>query len=206
MNGPGGANSFRQWCKHFRSGIFALIAAFVLATSVSLLWGSVTGSISGTVSDPTGAVVPGADVTALNTETGISQETQTNAQGFYAFPVLPVGHYDVSVQAKGFKEYRQKGLMVNVNSALRVDVVLEVGALTQEVSVSATSVHVETTNTQMGEVIGTSRIMGMPLNGRSYTDLLALQPGVVPIGSGSYSSTNVSGNLNAGNLSVNGMR
>jgi len=180
------------------------VFAFILLAPLAR--GSVTGSISGTVSDASGAVVPGADVAALNTETGIKQATRTNAQGFYAFPVLPVGHYDVTVQSRGFKEYRQTDLMINVNSALRVDVTLQVGTVTQEVSVSGTSVHVETTSTQMGEVIGTSRMMDMPLNGRSYTDLLALQPGVVPVTSGSYSSYSVSGNLNPGNLSISGQR
>jgi hypothetical protein len=162
------------------------------------------------VSDASGAVVPGAGVAALNTETGIRQTTQTNAQGFYVFPVLPVGHYDVTVQAKGFREYRQNGLMIDVNSALRVDVALEVGAVTQEVSVSATAAHVDTTSTQMGEVIGSQKMVGLPLNGRSFTDLLALQAGVAPTNSGEnagyYPASEVSGELNPGNFSVSGMR
>jgi outer membrane receptor for ferrienterochelin and colicin len=96
--------------------------------------------------------------------------------------------------------------VLDVNTALRVDAALEMGAVTQEVSVSATAVQVETTSTQMGEVIGTQRIMTVPLNGRSYTDLLALQPGVNPISAGDYPGIAPSGSLSAGNLSVSGQR
>ena len=190
----------------FAVEIAALVAVLVIATSASQLWGSVTGSISGTVSDPSGAVIPNATVAALDTDTGIQQTAETNARGFYAFPFLPAGHYEVSVQAKGFMEYRQTGLTIDVNSALRVDTTLQVGAVSQEVSVSGTALHVETQSTQMGEVIGTGKMELVPLNGRSYTDLLALQPGVVPVSSGEYSGTQVSGNLNPGNLSVSGQR
>ncbi len=200
------ANGFHEWFTHLVSVVFVLITMLVLALSVSPLWASVTGSISGTVSDPTGAVVPNASVVVLNTETGIKETTHTNAAGFYAFPILPVGHYDITVQAQGFKEYRQTGLVLDVNTALRVDASLQVGAVTQEVSVSATAVHVETNSTQMGEVIGTTRMELVPLNGRSYTDLLALQPGVVPVGSGDYRGYAPSGSLNSGNLSVSGQR
>ena len=129
----------------------------VLLLAVGTVWGGVTASISGTVTDPTGAVVPGASVTALNTDTGISTSTQTNTQGFYSFPVLPTGKYEVTIRAAGFEEYRQTDLVLDVNNALRIDAAMKVGAVTQEVSVSATAVHVDTSNTQMGEVIGTTK-------------------------------------------------
>ena len=104
------------------------------------------------------------------------------------------------------KHIARTDLVIDANTALRVDATLELGAVTQEVSVSATSVHVETNSTQMGEVIGTNKMELVPLNGRSYTDLLALQPGVIPVSSGEYSGTQVSGGLNPGNLSVSGQR
>ena len=175
------------------------------------LFGSVTGSISGTVRDPSGAVVPGVSVTALNTETAIKQTVSTDAQGFYAFPSLPVGHYEIDIQKSGFRDYRQTGLVIDVNTALRVDATLEVGAATQQITVSSSAFQVETTSTQMGEVIGSTKMLDLPLNGRSYTDLLALQPGVVPEYSGSVDTgylpaAGVSGNLFAGYLSVSGGR
>lgn len=178
----------------------------LLLLAAGTVRGSITASISGTVTDPTGAVIPGAAVTAHNTETGIDSSTQTNAQGFYNFPALPTGKYEVSIKAAGFQEYRQTGLVLDVNTALRIDATMKVGAVTQEVSVTSTAVHVETTNTQMGEVIGTVKMTTLPLNGRSYTDLLALQPGVVPATSGEGSGMSVSGNLDSGALAISGQR
>jgi hypothetical protein len=179
---------------------------FGLALSAGLVWGTITGSISGTVTDPTGAVIPGATVVAVNTQTGIQSSTQTNAAGFYSFPVLPLGNYEVRVQAKGFEEYLKTGLVINVNSALRVDTSLKVGAVSQTVSVSATAANVETSSTQMGDVIGATKMTSLPLNGRSYTDLLNLQPGVAPQTSGEGGGFAVSGNLDVGALSISGQR
>jgi hypothetical protein len=177
----------------------------ILFSSLSAL-GSVTGSISGVARDTSGAVIPGVTVTAVDTQTGITQSTTTNEQGFYAFTALPVGPYQLKFQKNGFKEYQETGLVIDVNTALRVDATLQVGGVTQEVTVSSTAVHVESSNTQSGEVITGSSMTSMPLNGRSYTDLLALQPGVVPQSTGEYSSSNPSGDLNPGNLSVSGQR
>jgi hypothetical protein len=168
--------------------------------------GSVTGRISGTVKDPSGAVIPDVQVTVVNTETGIVQTSRTDSQGFYAFPSLQVGHYNLEVRHPGFKDYKQAGLMLDVNTALLADIQLTLGANTEQVTVNASVVQVETTNTQMGELIGSTKMTTLPLNGRSYTDLLALQPGVVPVNSGEYSSPAVSGGLNPGNLSVSGQR
>ena len=101
-------------------------------------------------------------------------------------------------------------MLLDVNTVWRVDARLQLGVVTQEISVSATGVHVETSNTHMGEVIGTTKMTALPLNGRSYTDLLALQPGVVPASSGEIQnipgSLGVSGNLNPGGLSISGQR
>jgi hypothetical protein len=181
-----------------------LVILLLLATGT--IWAAVTASISGTVTDPTGGVIPNAAVTAHNTDTGIDSSTQTNAQGFYNFPALPPGKYEVTIKATGFEEYRETGLVLDVNNALRIDATMKVGSVSQEVSVTSTAVHVETTNTQMGEVIGTTKMTTLPLNGRSYTDLLALQPGVVPASSGEGSGYAVSGTLNPGALSVSGQR
>jgi hypothetical protein len=145
-------------------------------------------------------------VIAHNTETGIDNSTVTNSAGFYSFPALSVGHYEVRITAKGFQAYRETGLVLNVNAALRVDATLQVGALRQQVSVSSTAVHVDTTSTQMGEIIGSAKMTTLPLNGRSYTDLLALQPGVAPASSGEGGGNAVSGNLNQGAISVSGQR
>src|ERR1017187_4469324 len=116
----------------------ALVILLLLATR--MVWGGVTASISGTVTDPTGAVIPNAAVTAHNTETGIDSPTQTNTQGFYSFPALPTGHYEVKITAAGCQEFRETGLVLDVNTALRVDAAMKVGSVNQEVSVSSTAV------------------------------------------------------------------
>jgi hypothetical protein len=185
-----------------------LLAAvgFLFCFGSSVAFGSINGRIAGTVKDPTGAVVPEVTVTVRNRDTDLRQTTRTDAQGFYAFPALPVGHYDLETRKPGFKDYKQTGLVIDVNTSLLVDVSLQLGAETQEVTVSAVTARVETTSTQMGEVIGDTKMTAIPLNGRSYTDLLALQPGVVPESAGTYSSAAVSGSLNPGNLSVSGQR
>jgi len=188
-------------------GVRSLACALLIALSGCLaVWGAVTGRISGTVKDPTGAVVPNAQITALETQTGIKNSTVTDSAGFYSFPSLPVGHYDLEVRTGGFKDFKQTGLVLDVNTALTVDIPLELGEASQEVTVNAAAVQVETTNTQMGEVINDTKMTTVPLNGRSYTDLLALQPGVVPTSSNQYGALNVSGNLNPGSMSVNGQR
>src|ERR1017187_9449919 len=186
--------------------------------------GSVTASISGTVTDPSGAALVGTMVTATNVETGIAQTLHTNQQGYFTFPSLALGHYDVAVQQSGFRPFRETGVLLDVNSAVTVDVVIQVGDVKEAVTVSSTAAHVETTTTQLGEVISGNEMTSVPLVSRSYTDLLSLQPGVSSAASGiggggggaantgsnfiaaGFAVTPVSGDLNAGNLSVNGMR
>lgn len=172
------------------------------------------GSISGTVKDSTGAVIPKVAVTAVNVDTGVRQSVSTNNAGAYSFPGLPVGHYDVVITAIGFKPYRRAGVMVDVNSALQVDAVLRIGQSAETVTVRESAEQVETTSTQLGDVITSASVAALPLNGRSYTDLLALQPGVIPIttitsltvqGLG-QSVFSPSGDLNPGTLSINGQR
>ncbi len=194
-----------------------LVFALALFTSGRLLAG-VTASISGTVTDPSGAVVAGASVTATNVETGIATSLTTNAQGFYSFQSLPLGNYTISVQQSGFKGYAQTGLVLDVNSALTIDVQLQVGATTEKVEVSSDALHVDTESTQMGDVITGKTMTDVPLVTRSYTDLLGLQPGVAqtasqmtgayagPFISAGFAVPQVSGDLDSGAVSVNGMR
>jgi hypothetical protein len=183
-----------------------LLAGWFCVSTGQRASASVTGSISGIVSDDSGAVIAGAEISARSIETGMQRSVHTDEKGFYSFLALPVGTYTVSVRKNGFKELHQTAIAINANSAVRVDARLQVGGAREEVTVSTSAVRVETTNTQMGEVIGSSKMESLPLNGRSYTDLLALQPGVVPESSGEYTPLSPSGNLNAGSLSVSGQR
>jgi Carboxypeptidase regulatory-like domain/TonB dependent receptor len=185
--------------------LWLLIAIFCLS-SFPTAGASVTGSISGIVTDKSGAVIAGAEVTAHGSETGIERKVLTDQKGFYSLLALPVGTYTIIVRKDGFKEFHQTGIAIDANSAVRADARLQVGGIHEEMTISSSAVRVETTNTQMGEVIGSSKMESLPLNGRSYTDLLALQPGVAPESSGEYAPLSPSGNLNAGSLSVSGQR
>ncbi len=173
-----------------------------------------SGSISGTVKDPSGSVVANARVTVRELNTGLSYPTQTNKQGSYTLPVLPVGKYELAVEVSGFRGYRRKDIVLDTNAALTIDATLQLGRVDETVIVSDNALHVETISTDMGQVIGGRQMTAVPLNGRSYTDLLSLQPGVAP--ATSITSTtmqdvgaavlNPSGTLNPGTISVNGQR
>ncbi|MGA7557807.1 MAG: carboxypeptidase regulatory-like domain-containing protein [Terriglobales bacterium] len=178
------------------------------------VWAGAGGSVSGTVKDASGAVIADATVNATNVETGVHDRVATNGRGFYSFPGLPVGRYNIAIKKTGFKVYQRTEILINTNSALTVDVVLDVGETFDAVTVIDTAVHVETSDTQMGDVIGAGKMAAVPLNGRSYTDLLALQPGVVPATSLTsntqqdvgVSALSPSGSLNPGTISINGQR
>jgi hypothetical protein len=179
-----------------------------------MAWASVAGSISGTVKDPAGRVIANAAVTLQEVNTGLIYRARTDSKGYYTLPVLPVGTYELEVKVSGFRGYQRKGIVLDTNAALTLDAALQVGSATETVSVSDNTLHVETISTQMGEVITGRQMTAVPLDGRSYTDLLSLQPGVAPVTS--ITSTTVqdvgatildpSGTLNPGTISVNGQR
>src|SRR5215471_3734972 len=195
-----------------------LFLLLTLCFPVAGLYAGVTASISGTVTDASGAAVVGATVTATNVDTGVVTTQTTNAQGYYSFQALPLGKYTIDVQQAGFKTLRRTDIILQVNDALVIDMTLQVGQQTERVEVSTDTLHVETANTQMGEVIEAHQMTAVPLVKRSYTDLLALQPGVTSQTSGlsgayagaflaaTFAIPQVSGDLNAGQLSVNGQR
>ena len=189
-----------------------LIASFILFALGC--WAGVGGSVSGTVKDSSGAVIPRAEVTVINLDNGVRQTTKSDDKGFYTFPVLLVGHFDVEVSCSGFKPYRRTSVVVDANSLVVVDAVLQVGQRSDAVIVSDSAVHVETYSSQIGEVINGDRMTNAPLNNRSYTDLLSMQAGVTP--STSITSNTVqdvgasalspSGDLNPGTVSIHGQR
>jgi hypothetical protein len=190
--------------------IFSLVFLIMAANA----WGAVAGGISGVVKDPSGSVISDAKVTVRQVETGLVYRTLTGGEGYFTFPVLPVGHYEMEVLATGFRAYRRNGIVLDTNAALTLDASLEVGSATETVTVTDDALHVETVETQLGQVITGRQIVAVPLDGRSFTDLLSLQAGVAP--ASTISSTSVqdvgattlspSGTLNPGTISVNGQR
>jgi hypothetical protein len=177
-------------------------------------WAGVGGRISGTIKDPAGKVIPGASIILHDVDTGFSFQAQTNRDGYYTVPDLPVGKYQLTVQRAGFASYQRDNVTLDTNAALTLDAALQVGSLAQTVSVSDNTLHVETESTQLGEVITGRQMTGVPLDGRSFTDLLSLQAGVAPETSITSSTVqdigatilNPSGTLNPGTISVNGQR
>ncbi|HZW93743.1 MAG TPA: carboxypeptidase regulatory-like domain-containing protein [Candidatus Eremiobacteraceae bacterium] len=198
-----------------RCAVFAVLAFVLLA--LALASASITGSISGVVTDKSGAVISGASVAATDTLTGVQTTQKTDAKGFYNLPTLAVGTYNLEITQVGFKTYRQTGLVIDANSALRVDASLAVGSINEKIEVSTEAAQVETQSTQMGEVIEGTKMTSVPLNGRNFIDLLALQPGVSPYQCTSTNCndttngvgvdpTTVSGDQTNGTQSVNGGR
>ena len=193
-----------------------LMLTFALAPGLATFArAQVGGSLSGTVKDPTGGVVPGVSVTVTNTALGTQFSTVTDGQGLFSFPKLAVGRYDVAIQIDGFKPQKRTGLAIDADSAIQLNVTLELGEQSETVTVSVNAVRVDTVSTQLGEVVSAPTMTSLSLNGRSYTDLLAIQPGVIPvttIQSNSVIMAGVtgpvapSGELNAGIVSVSGQR
>jgi hypothetical protein len=175
--------------------------------SADILYADVTGSISGVVKDRSQAAVVGAKVVATNVDTNLATETVSSSDGSFRLLALPVGTYKLTVTAPGFRPFTETGIVVKVNDQLKYDVALDVGTVTEEVEVTANSVQVQTENTQLGDVIDSKKMLALPLNGRSYIDLLGLQAGVAPGTSESIQQDRpVSGTLNPGIISVNGQR
>jgi hypothetical protein len=174
------------------------------------------GSISGTLLDPSGAAISGAALKLVNTGLQTTYQVTSDKQGYYSFPNLPVGHYELTISADGFTTQRKTNLTVDTDSALRVDAALAIGGRSDSVTVTNDpGVQVETSTTHLGEVVSSAQMTSLPLNGRSYTDLLAIQPGVAPISTllpssvimaGVTGGIDPSGDLNPGNLSINGQR
>ncbi len=182
--------------------------------SACLIHASPGGRIAGTVTDSSGAVLPKAAVVATNLGTGVRQEATSGNDGTYEFPVLAVGAYRIDVSFPRFTSYTRNGIVVDANSALIINASLQSGAQSESITVNDSSVHAETSSTQLGAVISGRQMTAVPLDGRSFTDLLSLQPGVAPatsinantvqdVGASVFSP---SGNLNPGTISINGQR
>jgi len=192
--------------------LFILVVAL---TWTSAVCADVGGKITGTVKDQTNGVIPRATVTAVNTATGVKQTTQSDPQGNYTFPVLPVGQYEIDVTADGFKPNRTRGLVINVGTSLAIDITMELSSQNETVTVTENAAQVETSDTQLGEVIGSKQVTSIPLNGRSYTDLFATQVGVTPLttsgagnstSGGGFGTVPVAGDMDTGQFSINGQR
>ena len=160
------------------------------------------GRILGRVADPSGAVLAHAKVTAANQATGVSRDTQTNDSGDYTFPELPVGVYTLTFELAGFKKDVRRGVNLDVNQVITLNMVMQIGQAQEVVDVTSEAPLVDTTSTQLGAVVNDRAVSQLPLNSRDTYQLLQLQPGV----QSQLGNPLIYGSDKAGAVSVNGGR
>jgi len=162
----------------FHAWLFALLPILLVAGLSA--WGQANGSITGTVTDATGASVTSATLTAVQQKTGTAFHASVNKDGIYVFPTLPPTTYSISVTATGFNTYEQKDLLLQANQTMTVNVVLHVGQVAEEVTVTGSASQVDTTTSTLSAVMGEERVNELPLNGRNAAGLTLLVAGVAP--------------------------
>jgi hypothetical protein len=203
------------WQTKTRSVRPGLLAVTFLLLWRGPAWGVEPGGITGTVKDQTGWAISGATVTATNIAQGIETKAVTSGSGVYAVPSLPAGTYQLEFQSAGFRPLTRAGIVIDSESELQEDATLELAGQTQVVTVSDNATLVETESTEGGGAMTGSMMTSVALNGRSFTDLLALQPGIVPMSTetpdsivmaGASVAIAPSGGLNPGNQSISGQR
>jgi hypothetical protein len=185
---------------------FKLAVLLVLVTSLTLasanVWAQATAQITGTIHDSSGAVLPGVEVKATQTQTGITRTTVSNETGTYVLPNLPTGPYRLEAALPGFRTFVQTNIVLQVNSNPAINITLQVGEIAQSVEVEANAAAVETRSTAVGTVIENQRILELPLNGRQVTDLITLAGGAVQ--NGIADNKGWQGTASAGLISIAG--
>jgi len=151
----------------------------------------ITGSIRGNISDPTGAVIQNAAITTRQIETGLTRTTMSDSAGTFLLLELPVGHYQLEASAAGFRKYFQEGITLNVNESANVPIRLAVGTEGEKVQVQADAQLIQSTVTSLGQVVQEREILDLPLNGRNFSQLGTLQPGVMPLTAGLQNTLDV---------------
>ena len=154
-------------------------ASFVLMFTCGAVFAQTTAQLNGRVEDPTGARLPGVEVTATQTDTGISRLAVTNETGSYTIPSLPLGPYQLEATLPGFSTFLQSGIVLAVGSSPNIIITLEVGQVAQTIEVTADAALVETRTLGIGELVASERILDLPLNGRNVTQLILLAGGAV---------------------------
>ena len=180
---------------------FGIFFIFLVVGACSVGWAQqVQGSFTGQVTDSSGAVIGGAQVTALERDTGFTRSAATLADGSYIIPLLPPGHYRLEVQAAGFEKTMTGTVQLLVNAHLKIDFQLKVGAQATTITVSAPPTVLDTQSSSVGTTIEQGKVQQLPLNGRHFVELTLFTPGVVPAAGGSENSTR------GGGINVNGLR
>jgi Carboxypeptidase regulatory-like domain/TonB dependent receptor-like, beta-barrel len=185
---------------------WTVLTGFFLLAAATPLWSQrVTGTISGRVTDNSGAVLPQATVTVLNTLTQEERKTATDEAGSYSVPSLPPGAYTVSAELTGFKKGLRQNVVLQVADEARVDIALEVGEITETVSVTEDAARVQSESASVGQVIDHRKIVDLPLNGRNFVQLAAISAGASPLGRNS-GVTSFNGQRENQSVNISGQR
>lgn len=185
--------------RSIQSRFCSVVATISLAAAC--LWASPTGSITGFVKDPSGAVVPGAHLALTNLATNVRQETATDSNGFFQFVQLAPAEYSLVAEARGFKKTIVDGVLVQVDQITRVDLTLQLGTVAETVEVTGVTPLLESDKTPIGSVVDSKVVASMPLNARQFLDLALITPGVVPAAPGTQGGGfNVAGARSQSNI------
>ena len=179
-----------------------LVGGAVLLLATSSLPAQGVGTIHGTVTDPSGAAIPGVAVEATLVERGLSRTAQTNVQGDFVLPLLPIGGYSVRVEGDGFKSFVRDDITLTASENVRVDAKLEIGSVTEEITVTAEGPQVDSRSSQVGTLIDDRRVVELPINGRNIVNLAVLLPGVSNV----RAPQTFTGDRSGPTLSVSGAR
>jgi hypothetical protein len=185
--------------------MIVLLTLTLIAALASVAWAQeVTAAITGQVTDPTGAAIAGATVTARDLDRGTALKTETNIDGAYNLPRLPVGHYEVRVETTGFQTAVRSGLTLELNQTARLDFTMTLGQVSQTLEVNAAPPLLQTDNTQVGTVMQANAIANLPLETRNYNELTLLTPGATTISPASFNTGQKT--FNAARPNINGNR
>jgi len=188
--------------------VFLVRLAALFLTVLACTWAQApTASVTGTVSDPSGAVISGASVVLTNSATGFNRTLTTNSEGVYAFNAVPIGIYVMTTEAKGFPKQIREGVELQVGQVARIDSTLQVGNVAESIRVEGGAPLLQTETTEIGTVIKNKRIVELPLNGRNYLQLASLIPGATTNGPASLQGQQrMGGTRNAFALNISGQR
>src|SRR5260370_1663263 len=182
--------------------VFVLAVIGILGTGQA--YAQVAGAtLTGTVKDSSGAVIPNAQISITDLATSVSRGVSSNAAGLYTAPNLSPGNYEVRVTSTGFRTQVQRGITLTVGAQQQLDITMQVGQINQTVEITPEAPTVELTSSELGATVNSTTVRELPLNGRSWTDLAVLQPGVVA--STSHPSVDVNRGY-GGQLSISGAR
>jgi Carboxypeptidase regulatory-like domain len=182
-------NKFSFMFSVYLRGITMIAALFLASLAIYAQSNATDGALDGYVLDESGAVIPGAKIAARNVQTNIELNATADEQGYFRFPLLRVGSYEVVASANGFGEFKQTGVSIEVGRQVRLSIKLKVGAASETITVSADASVIETGQPAMAEVVGERQIRSLPITSRNIYNFHLLGPGVKGLPSGGFGTT-----------------